>query len=123
VKTSTIKTAVSNAVNNVKTAVQATSKTVSAKIAKQAAKTPTTIKSKTAAKSLPTTRKSNLTKEQRSAIARLAAFKAHTHKSFQADRTPDVRKLQIKLYNEALKNTRTHEPKTDRKEAIRDLAA
>ncbi len=48
-------------------------------------------------------RKSNLSKTQISQIARFAAYKAHCHKSFQADRTPAERKSQVATYNSELR--------------------
>jgi len=52
--------------------------------------------------SKPTTPK--LTKTQRSQIMRVAALKAHTHKSFQSERTPAERKQALKNYQSALKS-------------------
>jgi hypothetical protein len=48
-------------------------------------------------------RKSTLSKAQISEIARFAAFKAHCHKSFQADRSPADRKAQVQQYNAKLR--------------------
>jgi len=51
----------------------------------------------------PAARKSTLSKAQISVIARFAAYKAHCHKSFQADRTPAERKEQVAHYNAELR--------------------
>jgi hypothetical protein len=71
-------------------------------------KTPKTsskpVSSKTAVKLTAKETKRKLSKSERSAIARLAAQKAHLHKTFQTDRTPAERKLQQTRYTSALKN-------------------
>ena len=58
-----------------------------------------TKKATTKASAKPT--KQLLTHAQRSEIARLAALKAHTHKSFQSERNATERREQIAKYNTA----------------------
>jgi hypothetical protein len=65
--------------------------------------------------------KKTLTHDERSAIARLAAYKAHLHKSFQSERTPDERKIQTRLF-ESAKKTRDHVPTLDRDELLDAIA-
>lgn len=62
-----------------------------------------------AAKPTKNAKRKLLTSAERSAIARLAAFKAHLHKTFQSDRTPAERSIQVKLFS-AAKSAPLHKP-------------
>jgi hypothetical protein len=64
------------------------------KTAKQSAKQSTKTTPKTETKKI-------LTHAERSAIARLAAFKAHLHKTFQSDRTASEQKAQRAKFTSA----------------------
>jgi hypothetical protein len=93
------------------------------KTAKPTVVKPTAKQAKATAKpSAKPSAKKHTVDPERSRIARLAAYKAHTHKSFQSDRNPAERKLAVLLYAQA-QRTRDHVPTTDRREALKKIAA